>query len=110
MTIDEAQIAKLCSKLADCQQTDEVKEAKRMQSLEAKAQLYDRLQGRLDLDDEATNDLHQVDFIAKALANQDQGNLQTGLSSAHVQQFSSQPVKSAASLREPISHLSRLHC
>lgn len=53
-------------------QTDKTKEAKRLQALEAKARLYDELQKRVNLDDEAGNDLHEVDFIAKALQSQGQ--------------------------------------
>lgn len=48
-------------------QTDESKEKKRQEALERKVKLYDELQRRVNLDDEAANDLHEVDFIGKAL-------------------------------------------
>lgn len=48
-------------------QTDDAKEATRLRVLEEKARLYDELQKRVNLEDEAANDLHEVDFIAKVL-------------------------------------------
>lgn len=54
-----------------CVQTDEIKERRRLESLERKAQMYAELQARVNLDDEAANDLHEVDFIGKALSAED---------------------------------------
>ena len=48
-------------------QTDEDKERKRQEALERKAALYQELQNRVNLDDEAANDTYDVDFIGKAL-------------------------------------------
>lgn len=50
------------------QQTDEAKEQRRLAALERKAAQYDAMSRGVDLDDEAANDLHEVDFIAKNLA------------------------------------------
>lgn len=60
-------------------QTDEIKEAKRIAALERKAQLYESLQQRVNIDDEAANDQFEVDFIAKALSGTEGARESSGL-------------------------------
>ena len=84
-------------------QTDETKEAKRLQALERKAKLYDELQRRVNLDDEAANDLHEVDFIAKALREREDASLQpTSGAPLQLQEFAGTTTQSNDSLREPL--------
>ncbi len=82
-------------------QTDETKEAKRLQTLERKAQLYDELQRRVNLEDEAANDLHEVDFIAKALMDREHlTEQQQGLGAPlQLQEFLGTKSQSSAPLR-----------
>ena len=82
-------------------QTDDMKETKRLQALERKAQLYDELQKRVNLDDEAANDLHEVDFIAKALESRDHSTEQAAtVQSFQLQEFLGNPMQSNDPLRE----------
>lgn len=53
--------------LAQLVQTEETKETKRIAALERKALLYEELRKRVNLDDELANSRHEVDFVAKAL-------------------------------------------
>ena len=87
-------------------QTDDAKVAKRLQSLEAKARLYDELQKRVNLDDEAANDLLEVDFIAKALDARARGTEQSTTSGgALLDDFSGASTSRSEPLR--MFHLSK---
>lgn len=80
-----------------------MKETRRLQALERKAQLYDELQKRVNLDDEAANDLHEVDFIAKALESRDHSTEQAASAQTfQLQEFLGAPMQSNDPLRESL--------